>query len=95
MIRVVAKHFAKEDKLNEILELYKELVQKSRNDEGCISYELLQDLSNAKILTIVEQWETKEALDKHMNESHFKILVPKISEMLESGTEINIYKQLL
>ncbi|MDF2879908.1 MAG: antibiotic biosynthesis monooxygenase [Clostridiaceae bacterium] len=95
MIKVVAKHFVKENKIDEILKLYKILVEKSRNDEGCISYELFQDVNDQSILTIIEQWENRKALDNHLSDSDFKLLILKTSDMLEKETEINLYKQII
>lgn len=95
MIRVVAKHFIKKNKIDEILKIYKALVDKSRNDEGCISYELFQDVNDESILTIIEQWENKKALDNHLSDSDFKVLISKTSDLLEKETEINIYKQII
>jgi quinol monooxygenase YgiN len=95
MIRVVAKHFIKKNKVDEILKIYKILVDKSRNDEGCISYELFQDIKDECILTIIEQWENKKALDNHLSDCDFKVLISKTSDLLEKKTEINIYKQII
>lgn len=95
MIRVVAKHFIKKNKADEILKIYKVLVDKSRNDEGCISYELFQDVNDESILTIIEQWENKKALDNHLSDRDFKILISKTSDLLEKETEINVYKQII
>lgn len=95
MIRVVAKHFIKKNKVDEILKIYKILVDKSRNDEGCISYQLFQDVSDESILTIIEQWENREALDNHLSDCDFKVLISSTSDLLEKETEINIYKQII
>ena len=43
VIKVVAKNFIKLDKKNEVLEIIKELVEKTREEKGCIKYELFQD----------------------------------------------------
>lgn len=42
MIKVIAKNFAKEDKVNEVLKLCMELIHATRNEEGCKKYELYQ-----------------------------------------------------
>ncbi|MBC8060658.1 MAG: antibiotic biosynthesis monooxygenase [Clostridiaceae bacterium] len=94
MVKVVAKHFVKEDKINEFIELAKNLVEATVKEEGCIEYKLFQDLKDSKILTIIEEWEDKTALDKHMDSEHFIEIVPILSSFMEKPAEMNLYKNL-
>jgi len=95
MIKVVAKGYAQEDKVNEIIEMCKELVELTRKEDGCISYELYQDINDSTILTFVEEWESKEALDKHMKTEHFTRIVPIKNKLMAKPTEINIYNKAI
>ena len=95
MIKVVAKHFAKEDKVNEIIELCKELVQETRKEEGCIKYEVYQDEKDLTILTMVEEWESREKLEKHMETKHFQRIVPMLGKLMVKETDMNVYNKLL
>jgi quinol monooxygenase YgiN len=94
MIKVVAKSYAKEGKVDKILELSKELVEKTVIEEGCISYELFQDLEDPKAIVFIEEWESEEALSKHMASEHFKRIVPQLNELREKASEINKYKKV-
>lgn len=95
MIKIVAKNFIKEDKITEFKALAQKLVElTNKNDEGCIKYELFQDTKNPKILTIIEEWETKDALDKHMAAKHFLEIVPGFGELVEQPGELNIYQKV-
>ncbi|HOS68712.1 MAG TPA: putative quinol monooxygenase [Bacillota bacterium] len=94
MIKVVAKSFAKPDKLDRILELSEELVEKTVVEEGCIKYELFQDMRDPKVMIIIEEWESEEALNKHMASEHFKRIVPQLNELREKASEVNILKKL-
>lgn len=91
MIKVVAKSVVKEDKIDEYKNNVDELIEKTRNEEKNISYELYQDLDNPNVLTFIEEWEDKAGLDKHMESDHFKKIVPKLDELREKG-KVNIYK---
>ncbi len=95
MIKVVAKGYAQEDKVKEIIEICKELVELTRKEEGCIRYELYQDINDSTILTFVEEWESKEALDKHMKTEHFTRIVPIKNKLMAKLTEINIYNKAI
>ena len=94
MIKVVAKSFAKPDKLNKILELSAEMVEKTVKEEGCIKYELFQDIKAPEVLVIVEEWESEEALSRHMASEHFTRIVPQLNELREKASEVNILKKL-
>lgn len=94
MIKVVAKSLAKADRLDTILELSAELVEKTVKEEGCIKYELFQDMKNPNIIIIIEEWESEEALSRHMASEHFKRIVPQLNEMREKASEINVLRKL-
>jgi len=95
MIKVVAKNFIKKDKIEEVLEHIKELVASTVKEEGCIKYEIYQDEKDKSILTMIEEWESKEALNKHMSSEHFKRIVPIIGEFAEKAGEINLYNKVI
>jgi quinol monooxygenase YgiN len=94
MVKVVAKGYFYEGKTEEAIKLYEELVEKTRKEDGCISYCLLRDIEDDSILTMIEEWENKDALDKHMETEHFTRLVPIIGKLRKSS-EVNIYKLVI
>jgi quinol monooxygenase YgiN len=95
MIKVIAKQFVKSGKLEEFLPVAKHLVEETtKKDAGCIRYEMYQDLNDPLVVTVMEEWESQEALDKHMKASHFVDSIPKIGACCEKPAEINLYKKL-
>lgn len=94
MVKVVAKGYFYEDKTEEAIKLYKELVNETRKENGCISYCLFRDKNDPSILTMIEEWETQEALNLHMKTTHFTTLVPIIGG-LRKKSELNIYELVL
>lgn len=95
MIKVIAKNYAKEAKIEKVLELAKELVEKTVNEDGCIMYEMYQDEKNPCVLIMIEEWETIEALNNHMFSEHLKKIVPQMNECMNQKPEINICKKVL
>lgn len=96
MIKITAKSFIKQDKLQEFIDLASQLVQETNSkDEGCISYELFQDVNAPCTMTFIEEWEDKEALDKHMASNHFTEIVPLLGAFSEKPGENNIYKKII
>lgn len=94
MIKVVAKGYFYEGRTQEAIKMYEELVTKTRLEDGCISYNLFKDTKDNSILTMIEEWECQEALDKHMKTEHFTRLVPLIGKLRKSS-ELNIYELVL
>ncbi len=90
MIVIVSKNTVKEGKVEEFKNLTKELIELSQKEEGCIEYDLYQDIKNPNVLTFIEKWESKEAIEKHKNSEHFTSTVPKIKSFNEEG-ELTLY----
>jgi quinol monooxygenase YgiN len=91
MIKIIAKFTVKENKSEEFKGYAAELTAETRKEAGCISYQLLQDINNGKILTFVEEWYNQEAIDNHNKSKHFQAIVPKLMLLLEKDPEINHY----
>ena len=95
MIKVVAKFIVQQNKIEEFKDRVEELIEKTRQEEGNVFYELYQDVENAQVLTFIEEWESPEALKAHMKTDHFQEIVPELEKLLikeMEEVEINIYK---
>lgn len=92
MITIVAKGLIKQGKTEEFKILAERLINESRKETGCISYNLYEDSNNCNILTFIEEWENSEAIMAHNSSEHFTSIVPKFGELRETQTEINLYK---
>ena len=95
MITIVAKHVILDDQISAYKNLAKELIIETRNEPGCIEYDLFEDTSNENILTFIEEWEDEDAIKNHFNSQHFKSILPKMKPLLASETEVNIYKNVI
>lgn len=94
MIKVVAKNIVKKDKVEEFIAITKELVEESRKEGGCIAYNLYQDINNSNILTFIEEWKDLKSVRLHNESNHFTTIIPKISDLLEVESEVNLYKRI-
>ena len=88
MIKVIAKLTIKEDMVELFKNIVNELITETRKEAGCIQYQLFQDINNKQVLSFVEEWESIEALQKHMKSKHFLENVPKFAELEEKEPEI-------
>ncbi|SHG06914.1 Quinol monooxygenase YgiN [Bacteroides luti] len=94
MVKVIAKFFVKEDKVEEFLKLASVLVEESRKETGCVSYNLLQDVSNPQTLIMVEEWESAKILKTHMASAHFTSIIPEMSLLQFQKEEITVCKNV-
>lgn len=93
MIKVIAKGLFQENAVQQVIALYQELIAETRKEQGCLSYELYQDIDNPCILTMLETWENKTCLDAHSASAHFKRIVPEIGKFcLEK--DLHVYAKL-
>lgn len=95
MIKVVAHNYIKVDKVEEFIALAKQLVQATKeNDTGCIRYELLQDIKNPRLLTMLEEWEDQESLKRHAASKHFVDASARFADYMEKPGEVHLYQTL-
>lgn len=93
MITIVARSIIKEDKVEEFRKLAEELVRESQKEEGCISYNLFEDIKEPNAFTFIEEWKDKEAIEKHNKSVHFTAIVPKFGDLRKEST-VNLYKKV-
>ncbi|MBR2815538.1 MAG: antibiotic biosynthesis monooxygenase [Reyranella sp.] len=80
MLKVIAQDFIDPVSVETVLPLYKELVEKTRQEELCISYDLFVDQKDPGHFVFVEEWPDRAALDAHCRTEHFTRLVPLINK---------------
>jgi len=90
-LRVVARINAKPDKIDEVRELLSALVEQTRQEPGCITYDLLQNRNDPTDFTFVEEWASDSALDSHSISDHIKALAPKLQPIVTEPPDIRIY----
>lgn len=93
MIKIVAKNTVKKENKADFINTAKELVEKSRAEEGCISYTLNESL-DGKYLTFIEEWKDKKSIEMHNNSEHFKSIVQKLSQFKEGDMDVVLYKEI-
>lgn len=89
MIIVNAKLPVKEEKITESIKQAETLINASRTHDGNISYNLYQDVLDESLI-FIEKWETKEALDAHMQTPEFIEFGKNIKEFLTAELDIKI-----
>lgn len=63
---------AKDDSIKEMKDLLKTMVEPSKNEKGCLYYEIFQLKAQPSKFVVVETWENDEALEGHKTTAHYK-----------------------
>ncbi len=71
-MRVVARIKALPDTVADVRSILTGLIEPTRNEAGCITYELWQNREDATDFTFVEEWASATALDAHAASQHLK-----------------------
>ncbi|MCL2652353.1 MAG: antibiotic biosynthesis monooxygenase [Propionibacteriaceae bacterium] len=76
-VKVVADNWLRDDSIDDFVAAASELVDETMaKDEGCIAYGLWRDSADPMHLTVLEEWVSQDALDKHIASEHFQRLFP-------------------
>lgn len=90
MIAVYALCKVQADKISAFQAIVDELVAKSRQDQGCISYHCGKVVGQDTHFAFVEHWQSMADLQAHMTQPHFTEAGAKFAEVLSAELEISI-----
>ena len=98
MIYVIATVEAAEGRRDDLLDVFRALVPKVLDEEGCLEYGLAVDLATSfsiqgeprkNVVVVVEKWESIEALEAHLVAPHMNEFRNQVKEMVQ-GTTLQI-----
>ena len=95
MIVVYAKSIVSKNNIKEFINLATELIDETRKEEGNVSYELIRGVDSKNLFAFIEKWESKDALDAHMNTKHFKTIVPEMGKLVDGEMQIAVHEVLV
>jgi quinol monooxygenase YgiN len=84
--RIVKLHF-EENKTEDFLTLFNQVVTKVNSYPGCISMYLLRDISNPNVFFTHSQWENEQALNEYRTSDLFQTIWPVIKPWFHSKAE--------
>lgn len=91
-LRVVAHLRAQEGKEAELEEVLKGLIEPTRAEPGNVSYELLASTDDDGSFTFVEEYESGDALDAHLESSHVQAALARLPELLADELDLRTYR---
>jgi len=90
-LRVIVRIKARPGKAEELLSIFRSLVELTRKEPGCLQYALLQNNEDPTDFTLVEEWQDGKALESHFATKHFKDASSKLPNLVASEPDIRRY----
>jgi quinol monooxygenase YgiN len=91
MIVVVGRVQTDADRRAELVRIGQRVAAASRQEPGCISYQVCQDTEDENAFVFVEQWETEEALQAHFGSSHIAEFMPAIPGAVAGPPDVKFH----
>jgi len=93
-ITVVATFQAKPGKEDELKQALIGLLAPTRQEVGCINYDLHVLPEDPARFLFHENWMSKAHLDAHLQSAHIKVLLPRVPELAVAMPEIRIWERI-
>ena len=86
MIYVIATLTLKPESLDALREAAMPCIEATREEPGCIFYDLNTSVSNSRRVVFVERWKSREDLDNHLKTPHIKAWREASAPLIEDRT---------
>lgn len=93
-VTVVATFEARPGKESALREALIALIAPTRQEPGCLSYDMHASPEDAAKFLFYETWQSKDALDAHMRTPHIQKLVPRIEELCVAFPQIALWEKI-
>jgi quinol monooxygenase YgiN len=90
-ITVIARARAKAGFESQLGKAIAEIVEPSRAEEGCLKYSVRRSVEDPALFITIEEWSSKEAIDRHMSSAHVQELLQKLPAMLAVPPDIQAF----
>jgi quinol monooxygenase YgiN len=93
-VTVVATFQAKPGKAAELQRALISLVAPTRQEAGCLNYDLHVSPEDPGKFLFHENWTTRAALDAHLKMPHIQVLLPRMDELAVGMPDIVIWEKI-
>jgi len=93
-VTVVATFQAKPGKEAELQKALISLVAPTRQEAGCLNYDLHRQPEDPAKFLFHENWTSKAHLDAHLKNTHLQVLLPRLNELCVGLPEILLWEKI-
>ena len=88
IVRITMK--ALMEKRTEMMQTLLSMIEPAGKEKGCLSYDVFCDIEGKTVFNLIEEWETREDLDRHIRSERFSVLLGTKSLLAKpSGMKIH------
>jgi quinol monooxygenase YgiN len=78
------------EKRTEMMQTLLSMIETAAKENGCLSYDVFCDLEDNHVFNLIEEWETRGDLDRHIQSEKFSVLLGTKS-LLAKPLEMKIH----
>ena len=93
-LTVIAAFQALPGKEEELRIVLNGLIAPTRQEKGCLNYDLHRSTDDSSKFLFHENWTDKAALDAHLQSPHIKALLPRAAELCASPAEVTLWNRV-
>jgi quinol monooxygenase YgiN len=95
MVKIIARISARADAAARLRQVLRDLSVATRDEAGCVSYELFQDDDNALDFITIEHWVDDAAAAAHMTTPHVAEAFARAGDLLAQPPLIHRFSQIV
>jgi quinol monooxygenase YgiN len=92
-ITVIARLQAQTGKEHETEKILTGLIRPTRNESGCISYDLFAMPDKPGSYMFIETWQSREDLTAHLQQPHVQAFISRSDELLAEPLDVSLWKR--
>jgi quinol monooxygenase YgiN len=78
------------EKQKEVMQTLLSMIETAGKEKGCLSYDVFRHIDGKAVFNLIEEWETREDLDRHIRSERFSVLLGTKS-LLAKPLEMKIH----
>jgi quinol monooxygenase YgiN len=63
------------EKQKEVMQTLLSMIESTGKERGCLSNRVFRDIEDENVFSLIDEWETREALDQHIRSAKFGALL--------------------
>ncbi len=93
-LTVIAQLKAKPGQESQVRQELLSLVAPSRQDDGCLNYDLHQALDNPALFLFHENWTSQAHLERHLQKPDLQAVLTRVGQLAAEPPQITLWKKI-
>lgn len=91
MIVSHGKFVIRPDQLERAKDIFRDMVERSREEPGCITYDFFESITNPNVMMLFQEWESMDTINAHFATEHMESFLSQLPELLEGEVVTHRY----